>query len=109
METLKQLFRTAKAETGFDHTEWIETNRGDLRLFTSTDWLSGIEGEIQAETSNGEVLSLSELTEDEVEMFISLLSDDRRYICTNCGGGFNRASMVLDEDNENDFCTDCAK
>jgi len=71
---LIKLFTNAKHKTGFDHTEWIETNRGDLRLFCPTDWVSNEEGEIQAETEQGEVLSLSELTNDEIESFINLLS-----------------------------------
>jgi hypothetical protein len=108
METLKNLFTETKQRTGIDHTEWIETNRGDLRLFAPTDWLSGEQGEIQAETEQGEILNLSELSEDEIEMFISLLTEPK-YICTNCGGGFNRIDMVLDEDDENDFCKDCSK
>jgi len=74
METLKNLFINAKDNNGFDHTEWIETNRGDLRLFASTDWLSNKVGEIQVETEQGEVFSLNELNEDEIVLFTKLLT-----------------------------------
>lgn len=32
--------------------------------------------------------------------------DTRRYVCSNCGGGFKHDEMVFGEDN--DLCTDCA-
>ena len=85
MKKLKELFKNAKENTGIDHTEWIETNRGDLRLFECTDWLSGMPGDIQAETGHGEVLTLSELTEDEIELFIELLTPMPYAISTSDG------------------------
>jgi hypothetical protein len=44
-----------------------------------------------------------------IKTVIESLQDEPTFCCTNCGGGFNRADMVFDEDNENDFCIDCAK
>jgi lipopolysaccharide biosynthesis regulator YciM len=44
-----------------------------------------------------------------VKSVIKQLKDEPTFCCSNCGGGFNRDEMVFDEDNENDFCTDCAK
>jgi biotin synthase-related radical SAM superfamily protein len=46
---------------------------------------------------------------DAVKTVIDSLQDEPEFCCSNCGGGFNRDEMVFDEDNENDFCKDCAK
>jgi len=73
MKTLIKLFNINKIKTGFDHTEWVTTFRGDMRLFCSTDWLTGLNGEIEAELETSEVINLSELTDTEITLFINLL------------------------------------
>ena len=78
MKNLIKLFRENQARLKFDHTEWIETNRGDLRLFAPIDWVTDELGEIEVENEQGEVFSLSELDEDIVNMFIDLLEMNKK-------------------------------
>jgi len=52
----------------------------------------------------------AELEAEHLEVFeteISIITDG--YMCSNCGGGFNKDEMVFDENNDNDFCKDCAE
>ena len=46
---------------------------------------------------------------DAVKRVIKEMKDEPTFCCSNCGGGFTRDEMVFDEDNDNDFCIDCAK
>ena len=112
IETLKALFKAMKAKTSIDHSEWVQAdNLDEIRVFAPTDYVSGEEDELQVENEHGSVFGLEELSEDEIDVLIFSLSEteEPKFMCSNCGGGFNRADMVIDEDNENDLCTDCAK
>jgi hypothetical protein len=44
------------------------------------------------------------------ENYFGKITDDTRYFCQNCGGGFKREEMVFgnDDDIDTDVCTSCA-
>jgi hypothetical protein len=110
VEVIK-LFMKAIKKTKIDHSEWIEAdNLDEIRLIAPTDHLTGEIRGVEVENEHGSVFSLSELSDDELDVFISILKDVEtpKYQCSNCGGGFKREEMVFDEENENDFCIDCS-
>ena len=112
IEQLKALFKAMKAKTGIDHSEWVQAdNLDEIRVFAPTDYVSGEEDELQVENEHGSVFGLEELSEDEIDVLIFSLTEteEPKFCCSNCGGGFNRNEMVFDEDNDNDLCKDCAK
>jgi hypothetical protein len=77
IEKLKAAFKTNKAKTKIDHSEWIESdNLDEIRVFAPTDHLSGNEGELQVENEHGSVFELDELSEDEIDVLIFSLETE---------------------------------
>jgi hypothetical protein len=73
---LKVAFKTNKAKTNIDHSEWIEADNLDkIRVFAPTDHLSGEEGELQVENEHGSVFGLEELSEAEIDVLIFILEN----------------------------------
>jgi hypothetical protein len=76
IEQLKALFKAMKVKTGIDHSEWIQAdNLDEIRVFAPTDYLSGVEDELQVENEHGTVFGLNELSEDEIDVLIFSLSN----------------------------------
>ena len=77
IEKLKAAFKANKARTKIDHSEWIESdNLDEIRVFASTDHLSGKEGKLKVENEHGSVFELSELSEDEIDVLIFSLETE---------------------------------
>jgi hypothetical protein len=102
MKNTDKLIKAFKA-TGEEESEKIELDNLDwARLVYNED------KQVVVENEHGSQFEVTDLSKIEVKIFLANIGEPK-FCCTNCGGGFNRVDMVFDEENENDFCTDCAK